>query len=1106
MANHEITAKVAAEVGTLTRIINRDWSLDTVLLMLDAFPKFTNLEEAFIDIDVQLNALLAGLLNLDNSDRYDEVLAIVLYEIYTMDSLGETPSPELSQRFAKSYFFFLEFMIDFPKTIIHTVKFIHRMTSLTKNVEVGRVFGQTIARYTQVESFKKLGVRVLDNIDETHADKQLSTLKDIVASFIAIVTAVVNDSVDQVSINFTSLVGTPVAKMDESVYGQCITSDKNETQKRCNGLTACLIDAMQLMQSRAIDVAKQTIALSDLVQRMIDERLTTFESYSDCNVLRVVLDCFQKTKDKQTYYSWLSRNVVFNGMMENLLLSKDSEDVKYSFHFMQCVVALIKDKDEKKIWGECVNLLSTLDSFGKYLIEPQWVGCVGPLFERLSNQGDLKCENMSLFWMFNILANKAMKHENPNVVKCIMMHILDSNISFDIFHSLIINSVLPNLNNGKLYEDVAGTTDLHPKLAISIKDFFSKASESYPESMSKHFELIARRVHEIDAYNGRTCAWHIFRGLNSACIKSSVDEDLLNQIAVKAIQTTYSFPPYRRSIFIEDYICFVSCLSLSVSSWPIISQPLAQDFVQDILFHITCKDVRKMILNLISRQDIAEGICTSIDAFMSEIVQRCTVVDPTNEMYFWSIKLIDSADESFVTPVADRVRANMPCAIAEYMDEIERLNNNPYADFIVYNTLAILNMRRLLQSQAKSKAISSRISTIITAFINLCEQNYGYREEIEESLYTLLTQHSDLTDAWTKETLLKLLNTSLTKLATFMNTPFERTDDVADQHRTYKADILLIISLNIISAMISNQACEPSIIEPIKVVIDSMTKSAVRCQPLLKSTLNLYFDYLTSSMTDEKVMEYMNDGDHINIVTKYSRHAVNAIFRQSMLSKIKPGDDRVCRFYRHACDSIAKNRNTMLSYYVFESVMIVALEDVDDETAAYLCDRLIDVCEIEYAAFRLRRTAVMAIRLMLKSPAKINSVRKLVKYLVVKDETRPRDTSIMIDLRDYIHEIGTFDELTQERATADSYHAFPRLLTNCCIDRLFCRLPTMNEKELEAFDIFVNDIYEDFLYGHFTKENENKHIKPFEEKHRILVRKMHTLVILSKYVRIGNRY
>lgn len=508
---------------------------------------------------------------------------------------------------------------------------------------------------------------------------------------------------------------------------------------------------------------------------------------------------------------------------------------------------------------------------------------------------------------------------------------------------------------------------------------------------------------------------------------------------------------------------------------------------------------------IVTREEICKNLTAALNSFLNDIVTRCSKIDTDNYIYFWHIKLIEDQQSNETNEIFnEKVISVLSNSIQEYMEELERLNNNPYADFVVYNALAVVNMRRLLQAVKRHKVISNKMTAIVTGFVGVSDQNFGYLEEIEEAIHALLTEHASIEDSATKETVVKLVSTTLDRLRTFVATPFNRTDDVADLQRSYKADVLLAVSVIMISFLISNKVEDETVLASLKAAASEMNnKTAVKVQPILRSSLKLYHDYLAGDLKGDFALSSMNDGDHIDIVTKYSRQAVNTIFKQALVIKVKEGDDRVCKFYRHACDSMAKNRNSILSYHVFESVMVVALEDLEPATAAYISEKLIEACDIESAAFRLRRTAAMAIRLMLNSPAKINNIVQLIKYLVIKEETRPRDTSILIDLRDYIHQVGMFEELMEERAIADSYHAFPRLLTNCCIDRVISRLPELTPAEQEAFDQFSANIFEDFFYGYFVEANETRHVKPFEEKHRIMVRKMHTLVILSKYLRTG---
>jgi hypothetical protein len=103
---------LAAEISTLARALAVDKSSDTALMLLKVFPQKDDLNAAFAAVDERLNGLLQGLLAADDQSKYPEVLACVFFLMYSVDKMGDQATPQIGQQFAKSFFFFLEFMVD----------------------------------------------------------------------------------------------------------------------------------------------------------------------------------------------------------------------------------------------------------------------------------------------------------------------------------------------------------------------------------------------------------------------------------------------------------------------------------------------------------------------------------------------------------------------------------------------------------------------------------------------------------------------------------------------------------------------------------------------------------------------------------------------------------------------------------------------------------------------------------------------------------------------------------------------------------------------------------------------------------------------------------
>ena len=272
-----------------------------------------------------------------------------------------------------------------------------------------------------------------------------------------------------------------MAEQLEAVYQQAKLMNKKEVFIRCNSLYRFLVDTYHFLLDALNKVDKFEADTHSLTVKVVTNRLTEYESYSDCNILKIVLFDFETSKSKKSLLDFLKKHNEFARLLERMLWSKDSEDLKFTFRFLQVACELVKDQDEKKVWNECMGLLATLDSYGKYLIEPQWDSVTSPLLQHLASQRlkNVVSSNLDLFWMYGVLARKAMQHENPIVIKCIMKNVLEKDIDLEVYSDLILDSMLPFLDNGKLYEDVGQDVDVNPKLAVYLRKFFLAAGKKY---------------------------------------------------------------------------------------------------------------------------------------------------------------------------------------------------------------------------------------------------------------------------------------------------------------------------------------------------------------------------------------------------------------------------------------------------------------------------------------------------------------------------------------------------------------------------------------------------------------------------------------------------
>jgi hypothetical protein len=260
------------------------------------------------------------------------------------------------------------------------------------------------------------------------------------------------DSVSALLENLKQLIEQPLVAFS-SDYKLALVKNRLETLDRLNLLYFYIVEAYHFIQAQT-DNYPPASALYDFFKKLLNERKSEYSSFSDTTILKIILFAFQHSTEQQQLLKLLSSYDLFQSILETLLLSRDSDDLKFSFHFLKTTSETIPDKSLRKTWTDLIGLLSTLDSYGRYLIEPQWEGAIGPLLQHFAEQEQPERRNLDLYWLFKILATKGMRHENPAVNRSVMKYILDHRLNLRVaaFSELIFETLIPNLNNPKLYE------------------------------------------------------------------------------------------------------------------------------------------------------------------------------------------------------------------------------------------------------------------------------------------------------------------------------------------------------------------------------------------------------------------------------------------------------------------------------------------------------------------------------------------------------------------------------------------------------------------------------------------------------------------------------
>ena len=1126
VANREVPI---IHIEVLTNMLNKeDVSMDNILLVLSSIPQNAELSDIIHQIDRSIHDVIKKLVDEDDKSQYNRLLSTMIYYIYALDQTDA--DNESVDRFTESFNLFLSFLVDYPHLVMTTINYLNKTKSLKSNSYLGIKLVTIVQRLTHVEFFhEKVSSTIFINIEDNHPNESLKKIKELLTIFASLVIFAVRHKEEKergeiekisnlVQSNIIQLIQHPVTETHGQVVSKCFSLNKNELVKRINSLYTYIIDTYQFLQMELHSFNNLHTDILVLLKTIIEGKTEIYTHFSNCNIIKILLDYFERTIEKSKVFEWLKIQPSFQPLIESLLWSKDSEDIKFGFHFIQQTLILINDKDLRKLWSDCVNLLSTLDSYGKHLIEPQWEGIVSLLLAYLSKQDDQERHNMDLFWMFKVLVTKALQHENPTVIKFILHNIFAQELNLNVYHDMVFEAILPYLDNGKLYDDVGLEVDVHPKLASSIKLFFSKAAIAYPQVFSTHFELIARKVHAVESFNAKSTVWHIYGAIYAAGIKCDhFDNDLLDQMVTKVIQVAQNFPPYRKTLFTEDFTSFFGCLQLDLDKWKIISKYFLANSLQEVYFHHTHTYLRNQHLTILQKNStFFESILTQLHDFSKNLIQNLVKFDPQTHIILWHIKLfyeqgVDKSEE-FENFFSGSITPSLTHSIQQSIDEIKVMNNNPYVQYEAYNNLAITNALTIYDCLPRFSSVlaePNNLQSVIEGVVNCSEQNYELTEQIEELMYVIRKDYLDKSNAAHLELIKKSVIKVSERLRVFLGEDYVKGDEIEERTKSYKAEVFLIVINSCLCWVAEKEVLlEITEIEILNILYESLRsrKAGVRIQPIYRTTFDLLFEYLhREKLVDQaKMKDYIEDSSHLSIVKKHNRLALNRIFTDLLLPRFKLNDPEVEKFFKRTMNSISKNRNSFSSYYIFESLLVVAFEKLDKETATFMAEKLIEVCEIENSAFRLRKAAILVCRMILSAPKKIENYINLVQYLLIKEEARPRDASLVIDIREFVYTHGMFEELAEEMAGLNAHNGFPRILVCACLERLISRAHTYDEETQESVDMFISKLFSNLLFGHF-REGNNRNMKPFEDKHKVLIRKIQCLVVLSGYLRKSKR-
>ena len=1104
------------EVDILTNILASNGSVDNVMMVLQSIPPSSQSAE----LDALVASKIKQLVEEDDKAEYNRLLASMLLYTQSVDHLDAQAAYDA---YVATFNVFLSFLADYPSMLIVLVKVMNRHAKIRANTALCSKLLDTIDKYTAVAFFHdKVSKTVFNNIEDDLAREPLAVVKELLGVFASLVVFSAKNKEDspeiksgylQVVRNLFSLIEHPVSETHKDLFSACVTKNKNEAKFRLNCLYTYLIDTFQYLNSELRVFADVHASMESLSKKLVAERGSVFAGFSEVNLMKVILDYFEQTEKRSEYFEWLKQSETFERLLEVLLWSKDSEDLKYSFHFMQQTLSLVQDKDLRKLWSDCVNLLSTLDAYGKHLIEPQWDGIIKPLLQHLSKQDEKQQQRLDLFWMFNVLAKKALQHENPTVIKIIIGHIFEQNLNLDVYHNLFFQGIVPFLDNAKLFDEIGEAVDIHPRLATFLRDFVARASKGYPHVFADHFELLARQILKTEAFHARATVWHAYGALYRNGVRSKpLPAALLDAVVARAVETAQCFPPFRKSIFIEDFISFFGCLELDLECWQIVTKFFLADAIQDVYFHHLNEHLRDLHLKiLVGNAPLLQQVLHEVEGCSKDLLKILLKADPKSHAFLWTIKLLFERnvhlDPTFAQVFSQAIIPQLTEGLEYCFQEVDRMNNNPYVIYADLNQLAVLSMHLVYSCLKFFKPILSRtdnLKIVLTGIVTSAEHNFEARDTAEEFLYLIRSYLSETSHPHL-DTVKRVVGSASQALVKYLSEPYTKEAETREREKSYKADVHLTVVCSLVSWLIEKGVglAEEELAGLMQLyAFITKPKAGIRLQPVLRSSFELFVEFLQrdSLINEAKVKEYLEDCSHLVVVNKFTRLAINKIYSSVLLPLVKPGSPLVDKYFKTAMDSIIRNRNTLIAYYMYESFLVVALEELCPETAEYICDRLIEVCEIDHAAFRLRRTATLVCRLMTTAPAKLINVVKLVEYLLIKEELRPRDATFVVDIREFVHRHGMSAELAQEMNTLNAYNGFPRILVNAFLERVVHRADSFDEATQASLDKCIAQIFDSFIFGYF-KEGNNKTMKPFDDKHKVLLRKLQCLVVLSTYMR-----
>lgn len=515
--------------------------------------------------------------------------------------------------------------------------------------------------------------------------------------------------------------------------------------------------------------------------------------------------------------------------------------------------------------------------------------------------------------------------------------------------------------------------------------------------ISGAFTRIIENVLTVDGYNGRATAWHIYGALyDNGIFCLDFPQQLLAEVSKKAFEGLTNFPPFRRSLFIDDFLSFAGCVGLSLEGVHSVVTFMLSDQIQGIFYHYNGTGMREKLQKILMKDEaLLLQLLDELNTFSRSLLDTLVVERQANQINFWLFKFLKTvgfADKSEAKAKFELAEQGLLEGLHRVFEELERMNNNPYVKVTEYSTLSITNMRsafEYLSVYPTALATPAYLQTIVKAYINLSDHFLDQREAIESSLHSL-TRHSDLSNFQTMEALTKQLAACTTALTSHLQ-PAPKEEEQGLQLRSYKAEILAV-AFNQLAFTVIEQGREAELSEGLRelmVLLHSKLAGfrAFRIPPLSKATTLVCIEYFNQAllMTEERIQEHIVDWSLISLATKESKRSINKIFSQCILPKMSTQSPASNKFFAVLIDNIAKNRNSLTAQHMFEGFLIVSLDSLDEERTKLLSAKMIEVCEIENSAFKLRQIAVLACRYILTRPQSINQIRDLIHYLVLKE-------------------------------------------------------------------------------------------------------------------------